>query len=93
MKRLTLLTVILLFIFGCNQDEVLGPEEDFEPASSTYRYPLEEYSVTRDFGTPNNDFDQKFHSAEDLHGTPGMAVYAVADGEISYSGTMGVTDG
>ena len=63
--------------------------EDIEPPSSIYRYPLDEYSIIQDFGNPSNDFNQKYHSAEDLYGTAGTPVYAVANGEISYSGTMG----
>ena len=91
MKK-TLLIVLLLFVFvGCEdeQDEPLGVNDDVILPSLIYRYPLDEYSVTQEFATINFEFNQKYHSAEDSQGTAGTPVYAIADGEISYSGTMG----
>ena len=67
----------------------VGCEYDIEPPSSIYRYPLDEYSVIQEFGNINYEFNQKYHSAEDSDGSAGTPVYAVAGGEISYSGTMG----
>ncbi|UCE17264.1 MAG: serine hydrolase [Gemmatimonadota bacterium] len=54
-------------------------------SSSTFRYPLEEYEVSQDFGNfyrPTN----RYHAGEDVIGAAGTPVYAIADGSISHSG-------
>jgi PKD repeat protein len=55
------------------------------PSAASFRFPLNEYVVSQDFGNfygPAN----RYHAGEDVIGTPGTPVYAIADGSISHSG-------
>jgi murein DD-endopeptidase MepM/ murein hydrolase activator NlpD len=64
--------------------------------SLPFQFPLEEFSIYRygpytnyvSFGT-GLDPDGKYHAAEDLDQPPGTPVYAMADGEIAFSGRAG----
>ncbi|MCP4416853.1 MAG: M23 family metallopeptidase [Chloroflexi bacterium] len=55
------------------------------------RFPLDDYIVRGHFETFSNAdvFENKRHAAEDLEGVPGTAVYAIADGKISFFGNKG----
>jgi hypothetical protein len=68
------------------------PEDDSLP----FQFPLEEFEIFR-YGPYSNyncfgtglDPDGKYHAAEDLDQPAGTPVYAMADGEIGFSGRAG----
>ena len=70
----------------------LYPEDDHAP----FQYPLDDPDayknpIMTDFaahGMRKEDVHE-FHAAEDYYGPPGTPVYAMADGEVSFSGPMG----
>ncbi|MEJ2749134.1 MAG: M23 family metallopeptidase [Anaerolineae bacterium] len=59
--------------------------------TSPIQFPLDDYTVIGPFESLSNAgvFENKRHAAEDLRASPGTAVYAIADGEISFSGVKG----
>ena len=61
-------------------------------ASLPFRYPLdvvEEHRHDADFCEHRGSPGVMFHAAEDFWRSAGTEVYAIADGEVSFSGTMG----
>lgn len=64
-----------------------------DDASLPFRFPLDEietHSREATFCEPSRPFPpDKFHAAEDYHRPAGTPVYAMADGEVSFSGPMG----
>lgn len=64
-----------------------------DDASLPFRFPLDEiepHPREAAFCEPSRPLPpDKFHAAEDYHRPAGTAVYAMADGEISFSGPMG----
>jgi len=61
-------------------------------AALLFQYPLdlvEEHPHDADFGEYRTAQGGMFHAAEDYWRPAGTAVLAIADGEVSYSGTMG----
>ena len=95
--------IILLLIVGCDSkvcDFFLGNIcESDESTSDTisedrFQFPLDEYVVTLGFGEWHPDYWENdpaglYHSAEDVAGSGGIPVYAIADGDIDYSGAWG----
>jgi len=76
--------IFLLFsvFLSCERDETIvsGDPED----QSLFQNSRDEYIVTQEFGT----FDQwagRYHCGEDLDGSPGTPVYAIADETIGHS--------
>lgn len=64
-----------------------------DDASLPFRFPLDDIETQpreAAFCEPSRPFPpDKFHAAEDYHRPAGTPVYAMADGEISFSGPMG----
>ena len=77
-----MILAVLLIGTGCKDPESLDPEPAF-------RFPLKDYHVIQDFGNTNVSFGGQQHTAEDVAGVAGTAVFAAADGELSFSGEMG----
>ncbi|UCH10273.1 MAG: M23 family metallopeptidase [Fidelibacterota bacterium] len=74
---------ILLPLAGCARDPGSNDEDD------DVRFPLSDYRIWQPFANPNPSFGGRYHCAEDAYGSAGTAVYAIADGMVSYSGPMG----
>lgn len=81
-KRLAILCLLLIAFNSCGRD-------DKRQSSASFRFPLEEYSVFQEFCHVNVRYDSRYHCGEDATGNGGTPVYAVADGEVSYSGPGG----
>lgn len=88
-----ILVLFLLLIFACKnselQTEPIQDEVNDQPLSGVINFPLDNYSVTQDFGNKNNLFSSKYHCAEDVTASGGTRVKAITDGIVSYSGPMG----
>jgi len=69
---------LLLLFYRCQKNP--APEED------VFQFPLTSYRIWQPFANQNPSFNFKYHCAEDAYGDGGTKVYAIADGEISYSG-------
>ncbi|UCH63726.1 MAG: M23 family metallopeptidase [Fidelibacterota bacterium] len=70
----------LLIFYGCQNN----PTSD----ADTFQFPLASYRIWQPFANKNPQFNSKYHCAEDAYGDGGTEVYAIADGKISYSGSM-----
>jgi murein DD-endopeptidase MepM/ murein hydrolase activator NlpD len=53
------------------------------------QYPLREFVRLQPFANKSPSFGGKHHTADDARGEGGTPVYAIADGQVSYSGRMG----
>ncbi|MCA9935661.1 MAG: M23 family metallopeptidase [Ardenticatenaceae bacterium] len=95
-----LLFISFLLLAGCRQELADCPPVVSVPRSSLngristdspIQFPLDEYAVLGPFEASSSSgvFENKRHAAEDLEASPGTAVYAIADGEISFSGKAG----
>lgn len=56
------------------------------PITGSIQYPLHNYQIIQEFGYKRSS--GRYHAAEDAMGTPGTSVYAIADGQVSYSSQM-----
>lgn len=50
--------------------------------------PLKKYSILQAYANRPTSFGSRYHCADDLHGAGGTEVYAIADGDIVFSGEM-----
>lgn len=102
MKRpcLPFLLAILFLLDGCRQEPVDCPPVPPAPRGQLnglvsedrpIQFPLDDYTVRGPFEAFSHSgvFENKRHAAEDLEASPGTAVYAIADGKISFSGEKG----
>ena len=81
--KIGLVLAAYLIIGGlCQQN----PTQDEE---GSFRLPLASYRIWQPFANRNSLFDWKYHCAEDAYGDGGTAVYAIADGVVSFSGPVG----
>lgn len=62
--------------------------DDFPENLLDIRYPLEDYVIQNDFGVFSSGMGNEYHAAEDAVASGGTPVYAIADGVVSFSGTM-----
>lgn len=76
--------------------ELDAPEEYPDKEELPFQFPLEDvevytYPIMTHFATCGwaSEERKECHAAEDYFGDPGTPVYAIADGEISFSGPMG----
>ena len=76
--------------------ELDAPEEYPDKEDLPFQFPLEDvevytYPIMTNFAARGAKEEDKwiFHAAEDYYGDPGTPVYAIADGELSFSGPMG----
>ena len=102
MLRKKLLLIVLLIV-GCDSkvcDFFLGNICESDESTSDiisgdkFQFPLDEYVVTLGFGEWHPDYWENepaglYHAAEDVAGDAGTPVYAIADGQIDYSGVWG----
>jgi murein DD-endopeptidase MepM/ murein hydrolase activator NlpD len=79
--------ILLLFsvFLACNREETIVPTDPDD--QSQFQKPMVEYTVTQEFGA-FNQWAGRYHCGEDLDGSPGTPVYAIADGILSYSGQI-----
>ncbi len=102
MKQLSQIVLLVGFLLlaGCRQEPVdclpitpapHGQLNGMIREASPIQFPLDDYTVIGPFESLSNAgvFENKRHAAEDLRALPGTAVYAIADGEISFSGKKG----
>jgi len=99
-RQLGFVFLALMVLIGCHQEPVDCPPVPPAPrvrlnglihANALIQFPLDDYSIRGQFESLS-DFgvlEHKRHAAEDLEGSPGTAVYAIADGMISFSGKKG----
>lgn len=89
-----------LLLLSCGQSPTPTPQAclpmDYTPSKGVVRddmplrFPLDKwqpdgsFQMHRDYGA----YYDKYHAAEDCSSEPGMPVYAIAGGKISYSGPM-----
>ena len=75
------------FVFSAPRGQLNG----LISADTPIQFPLDNYTVRGQFEALSSAgvFENKRHAAEDLEGVPGTAVYAIADGNISFSGKKG----
>jgi murein DD-endopeptidase MepM/ murein hydrolase activator NlpD len=78
------LIIFTILIASCENSEMLDADHN---RGSAYQLPLDEYEVSQDFGNFNT-WANRYHSGEDVIGEAGTPVYAIADGIISYSGSV-----
>ena len=84
MKRYLLILLCMFAFSFCDGEK---STEIPPPAAQHFQFPLEKYeAIYQDFGNLNAGAGNRYHCAEDIHAFPGTPVYAIADGEISYSG-------
>lgn len=102
MKRPFLLIFLVYIILpaGCRQEPVAcpfvapaprGQLNELISENAPIRFPLDDYTVRGPFESYSNSgvFENKRHAAEDLEAAPGTAVYAIADGNVSFSDEAG----
>jgi murein DD-endopeptidase MepM/ murein hydrolase activator NlpD len=88
---------VMLLLAACRQTPQSCPEvnragagtlNDLVAASAPIQFPVDPYIVAGQFTSYANSsiFENKYHAAEDIMQTAGSPVYAMADGNISYSG-------
>jgi len=96
---------LFLLITGCSQSpeecppaaptDLSSADQFAQDADIPFRFPLDdlntyfkvEAALFADYGTTTRGLE--YHAAEDLHKPAGTPVYAMADGQISFSGPMG----
>lgn len=88
-----ILLCFLLFITGCsspeeNTNQIVDANDDHEYISKT-EFPVDNYTVFQGFAEANPGFDYKYHCADDVFASAGTPVKSMADGTVSYSGSMG----
>ena len=99
-QQLGFIFLTLMLLIGCRQEPVDCPPVPPAPRGqlnglisedSPIQFPLDDYTVRGLFESFSNSgvFENKRHAAEDMGAVPGTAVYAIADGEISFSGEKG----
>ncbi|MCA9929184.1 MAG: M23 family metallopeptidase [Anaerolineales bacterium] len=92
--------VIIILLAGCHSEPVDCPPvtpvlrsrlNGLIDEDAPIQFPLDDYFVRTQFETLSYSgvFENKRHAAEDLEASPGTAVYAIADGNISFSGKKG----
>ncbi len=88
MKKLLLISIILLACQSKQANQALiSPDNTKEITPESLiptQFPLKDYRVLQPFANFNNSFS-RYHTAEDVEGKAGTPVYAIADGEISFS--------
>ena len=95
-----LFATIIILLASCRQELADCPPVTPAPRGqlngmispdAPIQFPLDDYTLRGQFETVSHGgvFENKHHAAEDLKGVPGTAVYAIADGEISFSGVKG----
>ncbi|TET46674.1 hypothetical protein E3J62_03475 [candidate division TA06 bacterium] len=88
MKKFILLCLLPFAFCGCERDAETIYDGGHR-ASTSFRFPLQEYFVSQKYVKINIRFSRNYHAGEDASGSPGTPVYAAADGHISYSGPGG----
>ncbi|MCP4932910.1 MAG: M23 family metallopeptidase, partial [bacterium] len=94
------LLICFLLLAGCRQELADCPPVSPAPrgqlnglisADALVQFPLDDYTVHGPFESLSDAdvFENKRHAAEDMGAEPGTAVYAIADGNISFSGKKG----
>lgn len=95
-----LLLIGVMWLLACRQVPESCPSAATAPAGrlngqldddAPIQFPLDDYTVLTQFEQYSDSgvFAHKRHAAEDADGVPGTAVYAIADGNISFSGKKG----
>ncbi len=83
--NISVLLVLALLTIRC-QSGIYTTSTYRTPNTGSIQYPLHNYQIIQEFGYKRSS--GRYHAAEDVWGAPGTPVYAIADGEISYSGQM-----
>ena len=103
--RLLVFALIAVVVSGCGsaapQDCPSSPRLDLSDIDSNddtlpFQYPLdivENHPYDADFCEHRGSSGGMFHAAEDFWRPPRTEVRSIADGEVSFSGRMGATDG
>ena len=84
MKNIILSSLIIVSLCSCEEKAGIDPQPQ---NSFSCQFPLEEYRISQEFCN-YYEASNIYHAGEDGYGAGGTPVYAIADGNISYSGTM-----